>query len=159
MCARGTRSASRNTQICRTLAGGAEDTRHVDRVVHARHDVPESGRTAQPGRERLADHASVTETLKRVGVAGRRAELEVQARGRGQIHEIDAIAANGGDDRRKEPIGIERRRPDVPKIPVGRRPCVAARAGTKQDEQAQTGSRFRRRGGGGDRIDRIHEAS
>src|SRR5439155_13623981 len=69
MCARGTRSASRNTQICRTLAGGAEDTRHVDRVVHARHDVPESGRTAQPGRERLADHASVTETLKRVGVA------------------------------------------------------------------------------------------
>src|SRR5439155_10550394 len=77
-----TRSASRNTQICRTLAGGAEDTRHVERVVHVRHEVPESGRTAQPGRERLADHASVTETLKRVGVAGRRAELEVQARGR-----------------------------------------------------------------------------
>jgi len=52
------------------------------RVVRVRHDVPESGRAAQPRRERLVDHACVPEAVKRVGVAGRRAELEVQARGR-----------------------------------------------------------------------------
>ncbi len=76
-----------------------------------------------------------------------------------QVDEIDAIAANGGDERRKKPIGIERRRPDVPKIPIGRRLCVAARAGTEQDEQAQTGSGFRRGSGGGDRVNRKHGAS
>jgi hypothetical protein len=77
-----------------------------------------------------------------------------------QVDEIDAVAADGVDERGQKPIGIEGRRSDVPEIPIGRRLCVVTGAGAEQHEQAQP---FGRLGGAGRGCEDVsssrHEAS
>lgn len=85
----GTHMLPQNTQerpqIVRPSARRAVDARHVEALVHVRHDIPKPGGECQPLGELALEEAASGKPKERVGVARRCAEVELQASGHGEI--------------------------------------------------------------------------
>lgn len=79
-------------QVGRPVTPSLPDAAQVEVLVGMRDDVAETGRTNEPLRQLVRNDTGVTQTSKRIGVGGRRAEIETGTRRDREIdHDLSGL--------------------------------------------------------------------